>query len=93
MVVNAKSRFSNNTMLSGDLGSTPNELISLDFIGGLGSVKITGLPGGGSFVLDDLEFSTSQASVPEPNTLALVASYLGFARLSKKRHSNPTPKN
>lgn len=67
------SKFSNNTLVSGDFGSSPNELLGFSYTSPvISSVTIMGDPGGFSFVFDDLAFSTTALSVPEPGTLILV---------------------
>jgi hypothetical protein len=64
--------------LSGDPGSTPNELLSVASAGGITRVMITGNPSGSSLTLDDLNFTpvTTPAPVPEPSTLILLVSGL-----------------
>ena len=70
------SSFGSNLLVSGDVGSMPNELLSFSSVGGLISrVVITGNVAGGSFVMDDLAVDAG-TTVPEPMTLALVASVL-----------------
>lgn len=56
IVDTATSAFSSNLGLSGDLGSTPNEFLSVSFSGGIASVLIEGDSSGSSFTLDDLSF-------------------------------------
>jgi hypothetical protein len=70
----ASSLFSSNFALSGDLGSSSNELLQLAF-GGISYVTFAGDPAGGSFALDDLTYSPDggPAPVPEPGTLLLMA--------------------
>src|SRR5262249_6433242 len=60
------STFSSNQALSGDAGSSPNELLQLTGIGNIARVNITGDPNGSSFVVDYVQFRTI---VPEPGTL------------------------
>ena len=67
-VAGAVSAFSNNLLLSGDAGSSPNELITLSFAGGFTRLVIMGDAGGASFVLDDL----TPIPVPEPKTAILL---------------------
>jgi hypothetical protein len=87
-VATTNSAFNNNLALSGDAFSSPNELLSLSFAGGISSLMIAGDPAGGSFVLDDLTFTTVVATVvapvPEPGALVLLATALAcccFVRL------------
>jgi hypothetical protein len=68
-VASAVSLFSNNEALSGDVGSSPNEFLSIVFAGGISSVTITGDPQGSSFVLDN---ATVTSAVPEPASTFLV---------------------
>jgi hypothetical protein len=71
-VTSATSAFSNNEALSGDAGSSPNELLQLSFPAGISSVTITGDPAGGSFVMDDIAYTTQASGVPEPSTITLL---------------------
>jgi hypothetical protein len=79
------SAFDNNTALSGDPGSLPNELLSFGLLAGIARITIAGDPGGGSFTLDDLTFSSSATAVPEPSTLVLLLTGGGMY-FFKKRH-------
>jgi hypothetical protein len=83
-VASAVSAFANNLALSGDLGSSPNEFLSLNFAGGISSVTITGDPSGGSFVMDD---STITSAVPEPRALFPMSSGLFFLLLLTRRRA------
>jgi hypothetical protein len=62
------SAYSSNLGFSGDVGSTPNELLQVAF-GNISYVIISGNLGGGSFTADDLVITPT--IVPEPNVLAL----------------------
>lgn len=64
--------FLNNLALSGDAGSSPNELLEFGSATPIASIVLTGDPLGGSFVLDNLTFDPTPASVPEPDSLTLV---------------------
>ena len=66
-VASASSAFSSNLALSGNPGSSPNELLSVAFAGGISQVTITGDALGGSFVMDDVSYNA-----PEPSTLVLL---------------------
>lgn len=91
LVVSSISLFSSNLALSGDPGSSANELLSLSYAGGLSSVRITGDPFGGSFVMDDVS-GTNPTSVPESNTLALLITGLVSAfTYGRTRKSYPQP--
>ena len=80
VVATATSAFSNNAALSGQAGSSPNELLSLSFAAGISSMTITGDPAGGSFVLDDLTItSATESPVPEPSSFLLAAPIALFA--------------
>ena len=83
-VGSATSAFSSNLALSGDPGSTPNEFLSVSFASGISSVTITGDPAGGSFVMDDVTYTTA---VPEPGSIILLLS--GMAGVLAIRRINP----
>ncbi len=68
----ARSSFSSNDALFGDPGSSPNEFIQVSFAAGISSVTITGDPLGGSFVMDDVTYTT--ADVSEPGSVFLFLS-------------------
>jgi hypothetical protein len=79
------SAFFSNLALSGDPGSSPNEFFALT-VTGISSVRITGDPAGGSFVLDDVT-----ATVPEPSSIYLLLSgTAGLALFLKKRYHDET---
>jgi hypothetical protein len=84
-VASAFSLFSNNEALSGDTGSSPNEFLEVRFDSGISSVTIMGDPLGGSFVMDDVTYTTSQATVPEPNSLILLLTCIGGLLTLRKR--------
>lgn len=70
----AVSLFDCNMALSGGPGSSPNELIQVGFAAGISSVTIIGDPAGGSFVMDDMTYTSGASAVPEPGALVLVLS-------------------
>jgi len=74
-VASASSPFSNNMALSGDPGSSPNELLAVSFGSGISSITITGDPNGGSFVMDDVTITNGHAgsATPEPGSLLLLS--------------------
>ena len=82
----ASSLFSSNELLSGDVGSSPNELLQLA-LSSISRVTITGGEFGGSFTLDNLTYTQSEA-VPEPGTFGLVLlgglSWLRWRRARKR---------
>lgn len=79
------SAFSSNTALSGDPGSSPNELLGFASAQGFSKVVIAGDPAGGSFVMDDVT-ATPVPAVPEPGTLVLLGTGLiGMARFASKK--------
>ena len=82
-VASATSMFSSNLAISGDPGSTPNELIQISSPSGFTLVTITGAPNGGSFVMDDISFQ----NVPEPSSwrLLCVAALMLLALPARKR--------
>jgi len=65
LVASTLSSSNNNTALSGNLGTAPNELLQLSSASGISRIVITGALSGNSFVMDDMTFSTT-AGVPEP---------------------------
>ncbi len=67
----------------GDAGSSPNEFIKVAFAGGISSVTMTADPNGSSFVLDDATYAT--AAVPEPTSVFLLLSVLGWIALAHWR--------
>lgn len=92
------STYGANTILTGDPGSSPNELLSFaDASGLIARVEITGDILGGSFVLDDLTVDNGN-TVPEPQTLLLALALLGAGCLPRgwmRRRSprlNPGPR-
>ena len=76
------SDFTTNTGTGGDPGSSPNELLTVAFTGGIKNVTIEGDPAGGSFTLDNLTFTN--ASAPAPATGFLLG--LGLAALVVSQH-------
>ena len=84
-VATAVSLFSSNLALSGDPGSSPNEFLQVSFASGISSVTMMGDPLGGSFVMDDVTYTTSQATVPEPNSLILLLTCIGGLLTLRKR--------
>lgn len=70
LVGSSSSLFGSNLALSGDLGSSTNELLSVSYAGGIQSVLIAGDPLGNSFVMDDLTVQP----VPIPGSLVLLSS-------------------
>lgn len=85
----AVSLFSNNLALSGDPGSSPNELLQVAFAAGISSITITGDQFGGSFTLDDAAFEPTAAGVPEPHSLLLLTPALvaGVLFITRRRVS------
>jgi len=69
-------------------GNPPNELISLNVLGGFSSLVISADPFGGSFVIDDISVTTQAAGpvsgVPEPSSVAVLAVALGLLVLTRK---------
>lgn len=79
----ASSLFASNLALSGDPGSSPNELLQLGFNSGISKIVITGDNLGSSFTLDDLTVTT----VPEPSSIILLLTLaVGTLRLANKRN-------
>jgi len=83
LLVTASSLFSANSVSS---GNQPNELIQLNFPGGIDSVTITGDPAGTSFALDDVSFTTVPTNtVPEPGSVSLLFTGIALALVIGRR--------
>lgn len=94
----ASSLFGSNLVLSGEAGSSANELLALNYAGGISRLLITGNALGGSFTLDDFTYTTGEIlppppppppppgeGVPEPASLILVAlGSAGFLVMRRK---------
>jgi len=80
------SAFSSNTALSGNAGSVPNEFLEVASGSKIALIRISGLPDGSSFTLDDVTLTSS--SVAEPATLALLL--LGGVGLARRRLARRT---
>jgi hypothetical protein len=80
LLVTVSSLFSTNFVSS---GNQPNELIQLNFPGGIDSVTITGNPLGSSFALDDASFTT--VATPEPGSVSLLFTGIAFALVIGRR--------
>jgi hypothetical protein len=88
LVDSAVSMFSNNLALSGDPGSSPNELISVSSTEGISSITITGDSDGGSFVLDDASYSGTgkPVAMPEANDwLVLLPACITLIMLGRRQ--------
>jgi hypothetical protein len=71
------SAFSNNLALSGELGSSPLESISLSFAAATTRVLLTGDLGGASFTVDDISVRFAAVSpIPEPSQLLMLSAGL-----------------
>jgi hypothetical protein len=84
-VATANTVFTNNTATGGNVGSAPNELITVSWASGISRVRFTGSPDGGSFVIDNLTYDTGAASVPEPATLGLLGLGLAGIGIARRR--------
>ena len=62
----ATSNSNTNTLVTGDPGSTPNELITASSTIGIAKIVITGAPSGGSFAMDDLATGVTQVPPRQP---------------------------
>ena len=80
LVDSASSLFATNLALSGDPGSSPNELLEVSHAPGISRVLIEGDPFGASFTLDDARYEV----VPEPGTAVLLL--LGLSFILGTRH-------
>ncbi len=89
LVTSISSAFFSNLALSGDTGSSPNELLSLSYVGGISRLVITGDTLGSSFTLDDLTVSyRDESPIPEPGSLALFCIGAFSLRLRHSRRSS-----
>jgi hypothetical protein len=88
-IASTMSAYSDNDALYGDPGSSPNEYLSINYAGGIGSIMITGDPAGGSFVLDDAAYTSLPATTtPEPSCFVLAVlpiAVLVIARAYKRK--------
>ena len=83
------SNFLSNTALSGDVGSSPNELLGISSAAGIARIVITGDLAGFSFVMDDLSITTREGggnNVPEPGTLPLFFAAFAAAAIAIRRN-------
>ena len=85
LVATEFSLFSTNLALSGDVGSSPNEFLSVFHGAGISRVLIEGDPFGASFTLDDATYEV----IPEPGSLWLFAGGL-FAFVCGRRYLRHT---
>lgn len=75
------SLFFSNTALSGDVGSSPNEFLGIDYSLGISRITVTDPNNlqNNAFVLDDLTYDTAGVRVlPEPDSLAMLLSAIGI---------------
>ena len=83
------SKFANNLAClagppcSGNPGSSPNELLTINFAAGISKITIKGASNGGSFGVDDATITTS--AVPEPAGIVLLISGLLVIRLRSRK--------
>lgn len=90
-IVSASSRYTANLLLSGDVGSQPNEWISLTSAeGNISRVVVAGHLLGSSFTMDDVTVHPSP--VPEPGSLSLIsAAVVGLSVIAIRRRQKPRP--
>jgi Regulator of chromosome condensation (RCC1) repeat len=92
LLASVTSLFESNLADIGDLGSSPNELLSITSLSGISRIEIQGDPAGLSFVLDDLSYlpaiTDPDPTVPEPGTLALLL----IAVLALMKYARPATK-
>jgi hypothetical protein len=76
LLASTQSAFNNNELLSGDTGSSPNELLAVS-ASSISRIVVTGDINGSSFVLDDLSYTSSPTNmVPEPSTSVMYPVFL-----------------
>src|SRR5207244_743870 len=64
--------FADGASLSGNIGSSPNDLLGVSFAGGISRVTILGDSAGGSFSIDDASYTLQPTGVLGPSSLSLV---------------------
>ncbi len=69
LLASVTSAFSSNRALSGDPGSVPNEFLEVTSASKISMIRISGLPDGSSFALDDVALTPR---IPEPATMTLL---------------------
>jgi hypothetical protein len=84
LVASVSSGSSNNTALSGEPGTAPNEELQLSSAAGISRIVITGDLAGNSFVMDDITFNAAVV-VPEPGTIVCVLAVLPLLSASVGR--------
>jgi hypothetical protein len=72
LVATVNSQFISNMVLSGDIGSKPNELLQLHYSRGISRLVISGEYAGGSFTLDDLTISEVSGDITSILNLLLL---------------------
>jgi len=70
VVGTATSAYSNNLLVSGEMGSVPNEPLTVAFAGGVSRIELSTL---GTFTLDDLTYTTASTAVPEVSSVSMLA--------------------
>ncbi|MDX2181535.1 MAG: hypothetical protein SFV18_18215 [Bryobacteraceae bacterium] len=79
-VAQAIASFNSNLAITGDAGSSPNELLAVEFVTGISRITIGGNPTGASFTMDDALFT----NIPEPIPMFLYLSGLAVMFISRK---------
>lgn len=85
LVDSASSLFASNYVSSGTVGSSPNELLAVDFAGGIRRIEVFGAMSGQTFIMDDASYAVAQ--VPEPGSALLAATALVLAAGARRRGS------
>ena len=80
-IASATSLFSANYVSS---GNPPSEFLQVVSASGISSVTIMGDPAGGSFVMDDIAYTSAATGVPEPGTFSLFLIF-GLGTLALRR--------
>jgi len=82
VLASTASQYSANYIGSGVAGASPNEFLQISSTSGVSQIDILGDPAGGSFVMDDITFTSA---TPEPATLILGAGGTALLVLRSKR--------
>lgn len=84
IVDTVSSTYLSNMALSGESGSSPNELLQVAYAGGISWVEIAGDLLGGSFTMDDFG-GTGGTSIPDPATVLFLGTAMATMVFFRKK--------